>query len=343
VRGGVLLVSRDVGIVDDVLRLAAARGAAVRVCATAQDARERWRESPVALVGADMIGELARDGLPRRPDVVVIATEEADGLDRLADAVGAEHVAVLPRAERWLMQRLGSSTPGERAPRDVLVFVGAGQGAGASTCAATVARIAARDRTTTLVDLDPLGGGIDLLLGIEDVSGTRWPELVSSHGRIDPSDLRGSLPHRDGLAVLSWSREAVDDLAPHTVDEVLEACVRASELVVVDLVRPPHPLVPGVLSRASLVALVTTDHVRALAAARRVAHELACHGVELVAAVRAETHLDADGVLRAAGVPIVARLPRRSRATATADAGDPPPTDDACARALRPLLERVVL
>src|SRR3712207_7123198 len=52
---------------------------------------------------------------------------------------------------------------------------------------------------TLLVDADPLGGGLDLVLGWEQVDGLRWPSLAEADGRVDPPALLQALPHRGDL------------------------------------------------------------------------------------------------------------------------------------------------
>ena len=63
----------------------------------------------------------------------------------------------------------------------VLAVVGGSGGVGASTFAAALATAAA---PATLIDLDPVSGGIDVLLGIEDVPGARWSGLRLEGGRL---------------------------------------------------------------------------------------------------------------------------------------------------------------
>ena len=86
-------------------------------------------------------------------------------------------------------------------------------GAGASTLAAALAQHA-RDAGSraVLVDLDPLGGGLDLMLGAETATGARWDELAGITGRVDDRVLLDALPSADGLPLLSWPTD--NDLEP---------------------------------------------------------------------------------------------------------------------------------
>ena len=68
----------------------------------------------------------------------------------------------------------------------VIGVVGGCGGAGASTFACVLAATAATGWPAVLVDLDPVAGGIDVLLGIEAVPGARWSGLRLGGGRLDP-------------------------------------------------------------------------------------------------------------------------------------------------------------
>ena len=65
----------------------------------------------------------------------------------------------------------------------MLAVVGGRGGAGASVFAvATAVRAARSGERALLVDCDPLGGGVDLVLGAEDLDGLRWPEVGTGAG-----------------------------------------------------------------------------------------------------------------------------------------------------------------
>ena len=182
----------------------------------------------------------------------------------------------LPDAERWLIDRLADS--GEGTPRDgaVVAVVGAGGGAGASTFAAALALAAAsRSLRVLLVDADPVGGGLDVLLGIEDAAGVRWPDLADTRGRLSAASLDQALPHVGGVAVLSSGREGATSLAAESMTAVLDAGERGFDLVIVDLPRQLDQAGEVALARADEALLVSVNRVRSTAAAARVAAVLA--------------------------------------------------------------------
>src|SRR5204863_6109651 len=118
----------------------------------------------------------------------------------VADELGAEHLVTLPTGEGWLAGRLRKVVEGAPAGQVVAVVGGRG-GAGASVFSAGLAVTAARAGwRTLLVDADPLGGGVDLVLGWEALDGLRWPALSGASGRVSPPALVGALPRRGGRA-----------------------------------------------------------------------------------------------------------------------------------------------
>lgn len=92
-----------------------------------------------------------------------------------------------------------------------VVVVGACGGAGASTLATLLAMRAAsrpggRGGPVALVDLAGAGGGLDVLLGVEEVPGARWGDLEAVRGSVRPEDLAGVLPRGHGIELLSGDR-----------------------------------------------------------------------------------------------------------------------------------------
>lgn len=89
----------------------------------------------------------------------------------------------------------------------VVVVVGAVGGCGVSTLAAALAVRAAPSHRTLLVETDPHGTGVDLLLGAEDRPGLRVEDVRADLGGPDPDALWGAAPEvLPGLRVLARSR-----------------------------------------------------------------------------------------------------------------------------------------
>jgi secretion/DNA translocation related CpaE-like protein len=323
-----LVVTADPELLDDMLRLCAAAGIEPEVASDASAARRSWPRAVQVLVGSDVAESLVRTQPVRRPEVVLVGRDPDDpaiwphGL-----ALGAQHVVFLPDAERWLVDRLSDLAEGGGRAAVLVAVVGGRGGAGASTLAAALALAGARRRSPTLLlDADPLGGGIDLVLGAEDSTGLRWPALAQTRGRVSGAALHEALPRLDQLAVLTWDRGETLSVPPAAMRTVLEAARRANDLVVVDLPRRLDDAAAEVLTTAAVALLVVPAEIRAAAAAARVASSLAPLTPDVRVVVRgpAPAGLAADVVAASLGLPLVGFLEPEPGLARALERGDPP-------------------
>jgi secretion/DNA translocation related CpaE-like protein len=312
-----LLLSADDLLTDEVLRLAAVSGRTLEVAIDPGAVRSRFDAAPLVLIGADLIEECRRAGLPRRGGVVIVAREsEREGLVPLAQQLGAEFVASLPAGQTWLLRRLAETADHATGTGRVIGVLGGRGGAGASTLAVGLAVTGVRaGLSTMLVDADPMGGGIDLALGWEQEAGLRWPALAAASGQVDPATLAGALPGRGPLTVLSWSRDDdPDDLsfqAPaEAMNAALDAARRGVDLVVVDLPRRFDQAAEVGAAAAHSVFLLVPAELRAVAAASRVARAVTAHCRRLAVVVRGPSPggLRADEVAHAIGLPLAGEM-----------------------------------
>ncbi|WP_224388729.1 septum site-determining protein Ssd [Pseudonocardia sp. ICBG1293] len=322
-----LIVADDPDLLDALLRLAAAADMDAQRAVDAADARRAWARAPVVLLdraGARRCGEA---GFPRRDGVVIVVTGEPAAEDwRIAVALGADRVVQLPQGESGLAGILADAR--ERAAGDgragrVLAVVGGCGGAGASVLATAVASTAARSGgSALLVDCDPLGGGLDLVVGLEQEPGLRWPELSVGDGRVRAASLHAALPRagsgRTALSVLSCARSPHGP-EPAAVTAVVEAGRRTGGTVVCDLPRYPTDAALATLGAADLTVLVVPAGLRSCAAAARVADVLAEHAraVELVVRGPSPGGITPDEVVTSLGLPLLATMrPERDLAAA---------------------------
>jgi secretion/DNA translocation related CpaE-like protein len=323
-----LVVTADSDLLDDLLRIAADVGVLVDVAADPAAARTWYGPAPLVLLGIDAAPACARARLGRRPAVLLVGRYDGDGPPdwTLADELGAEHLVALPAGEGWLTGRLKKLSEGA-PPGQVVAVLGGRGGAGASVFAAGLAVTAARAGwRTLLVDADPLGGGVDLVLGWESLDGLRWPALSEASGRVSPPALVDVLPQRGELVVLSWDRGEVLAVPAEAMATALDAGRRGRDLVIVDL--------PRRLDDASLLALGTADRgylvgpaeLRACAAAARVAAVAGPHCPSLSAVVRgpAPGGLRAKDVAKALGIPLAGSLRPEPRLAVGLERGEPP-------------------
>lgn len=327
-----LLVTGDEDLLDELLRLAAAAGTELEVATDPTAARGHYRVAPLVLLGADQARACLRARLPRRGDVVLVApaapprpAEGGAGPDPWADAerLGAAYVACLPAAEPWLVDRLAGCRD-QRPPAPVVAVLGGRGGAGASVLAAGLAVTAATfGHRALLVDADPLGGGLDLVLGWEEDGGLRWPELTGSSGRLDPATLMGALPARGDLALLSFDRRELSGAPPEAMEAVLAAGRRARDLVVVDVPRLLDPAAVVALQAADQGLLVVPAEVRATTAAARTAARASTYCADLRLVVRGPSpgRLTVEEISRSLRLPLAGTLRPEAGLPATLEGG----------------------
>ncbi len=313
----VLLVTSSTALHDAVLPLCAAAGVEARVCAEPALALASWGHADLVLVGVDDAPAAAALAPPRRPDVHVVGMAPGDSVFRAAVELGAASVIDLPGAAEWLVDTLADV--GERAsPGRTIGVVGGCGGAGATTLACALAQWHAVRAPTLLVDADPLGPGLDRLLGMEAVPGVRWEGLVDTAGRLGARALRESVPRREHLGVLTWSglRRRLDVA---TARRILPSAIRGHDLVVLDLPRQGGAALAELVNRCDDLLVVTPATVPGLAATARLVADLRLDGrAGLV--VRPGGVGDADAE-RVAGLPVVAALADQRGLAASVDRG----------------------
>ncbi|MFE0702563.1 septum site-determining protein Ssd [Streptomyces sp. NPDC058872] len=328
-RTGPLILTEDLGLLDDLLRLCAAAGVQPEVHHRIPERRASWTDPPLVLVGDDVAARCR--GVARRPGTLLVGRGPDDPEAwRRAVELGAEGVLRLPEAEGLLVDRLADAAEGVDRPALTVGVIGGRGGAGASTLACGLALAAARaGHRTLLVDGDPLGGGLDVLLGCERAEGRRWPDFAASKGRLASSALEESLPSVRGVRMLSWGRDDSTPVPPEAVRSVLAAARRRGGVVVVDLPRVVDPSAAEAMSQLDLGLLVVSGELRAVAAAQRMASAISPVVRDLRAVVRGPyaAGLDEQWVADALRLPLAGELPHDPGAIADQDAGLPPGTE----------------
>lgn len=212
----------------------------------------------------------------------------------------------------------------------VIAVAGACGGAGTSTFAAALARRLRRaGESTSLVDLVVPGAGVDVLLGVEDEPGARWPELAAARGEVDGAGLLAALPRWGSVPVLSASRLHVERPDDAVVLDVVTGLLRAGESVVLDVPAPAAwtSAVTSLVGAADVVLLVVPLTAPGAAGAVAVSRVLAGAGadeVRLVARRPAPGRADAAALERALGLPAVATVPWDRRLAGAVERGEGP-------------------
>lgn len=231
---------------------------------------------------------------------------------------------------------------------EVIGVVGARGGAGASSFAAALAAECGSlgdvsgQGGEALVDLSR-GAGIDVLLGIEEQPGARWPDLLQARGAVDGTELRAVLPTWRGVGVLSADRQRPRPTPTEVVDDVLDALTDVHDVVVLDLDRADVLGPDGcrTVRRCSTVLLVVPLDLRSVAGGVALRAELRGQvpDVRLVLRGPSPGGLGAAEVSHVLGLPTAGRLPYRRRHDGAIEAGLGPPARGAYARAVRRLAQ----
>lgn len=296
---------------DELERVAAAVGVRV-VHGGGRDpvSRKTWSAAAAVVLDQATAERHGQTTPPRRAHVTLLTSGEPLTPTWVAAmAVGAEQVLRVPEQEHELIRELAEAAESARAGSargDVVAVVGGCGGAGTSMFAVALAQSAAR---ALLVDLDPWGGGIDLLVGGESLPGLRWPDLALQGGRLNWSAMCEALPRHRGVSILSGTRRSYE-LDPGPVDAVVGAGRRGGVTVVCDLPRRLTDATQAALDAADLVVLVCPGSVRACAATATIAPVLTTINPNVGLVVRGPSPggLRAVEVADVTGVPLLASM-----------------------------------
>lgn len=209
-------------------------------------------------------GDTAPAAPGRLPLLVVTSqTDVPRALWERALAAGARAVLALPDGSEELLSQL-TELARPRAASTVIAVAGGCGGAGTSSFAARLAAAARPSGPVVLIDADPLGGGLDLLVEGTDASGISW-EDAAGLGPDDGVALRDGLPQIDEIGLLGSRAQLGPE--PPALSRVLSALTPLGGTVVVDLA---DALVPVAAEHADHLLLVVpaSDHA-VRAAARR--------------------------------------------------------------------------
>jgi secretion/DNA translocation related CpaE-like protein len=277
--------------------------------------------------------------------VVIISSRRPDH-ESWQRALRCGAVAVLDLSDRnldlraQLVRRVGATSSGRRV--GLLASRG---GAGCSALAVGMALAAAEhDRRVCLVDQDPLGGGLDLAMGLDQLPGPRWDDLYSDP-QPDWAGLATALPGFSGVAVLSWGRHAICPIPvdPRLQDRALTQVTGDFDLTILDLGRCWGPENMQALNRCDALALLVPTELRALAGASRWAKLLAGQSARLGLVTHRTNsgNLPAANVADSIGLPVWAHLASERSVQLSLTRGELIPRHSALMRTSRKLLAQV--
>ncbi|WP_298441072.1 septum site-determining protein Ssd [Gordonia sp. (in: high G+C Gram-positive bacteria)] len=309
-----LLVLTGEVLQGDVARCGAAAGYRIVVGDPAR-CRHDWLRAGAVVVDGDALGRLTESRLPARPGVLVVSGSGTDARTwRNGLAAGAQGGYVLPDDEAALVAALSAVRQPRRGAAPSVALVGGHGGAGVSTMAVVLAQCASRSGSPVLLlDAEPGGAGLDLLLGAEDTPGLRWGDITGETGSIAGQALSAALPRCGArLRFLTSRRDDGTPLSAETVLTVVDAARAHGDTVIADAGRAVDAAALGVLDSADLAVVMTTASVPAVAATRKLVTRARLGGqARLLVRGPAPGGLSAGQVAEAVGLPLLAAL--RSR------------------------------
>ena len=309
-----VLVSRDAVVCEQVGAISAAAGVRIEMVSEAGSLRSVWMRAPVVLIGSDLASWVVSLQLAPRGNLHLVSIDP-ESLVTWSASLRASGI-ILPENSSVLVSILEEIHRVGEAARWVQVM-GSG-GVGASTFAAALAiRTSARGLRTALVELDPLGGGIDLIFGAEREPGWRWPDLASATGHVKTLD---QLPNILGVDLLS-TRPRDEHLSglpvQRAVSAVSDSLSRSHQVLIFDggsAVDQPN----------GQIVLVVAASVRAALAARSRVRNEGLFGARLVVREAPGWRLDPDQVSEAVGLGCIGVLKHDKGLASAMESGEPP-------------------
>ncbi|WP_420176839.1 septum site-determining protein Ssd [Luteococcus sp. OSA5] len=318
-----LVVAKDPRTIESVLAACASAGVEPEVVHDPVQVRATWRTAACVVVAVEMAARVCGLALESRPRVHLVGSDMAE----LAawSALLEASILVLPQQDSALTQVLAQTTS-EGGQASVVWLAGGSGGLGVSTlCCALAQQASQRGQRAAVVELDPDGGGLDLLFGAETAPGWRWADLRSAVGHIERLD--GNLPNVSGVDIVAHGRRAGgangagDDLPVDAVRSVLACLERTHDLVVVDS-GVGATAVDGWPGQRQL--LVVGGDVRSVMAARSRRQRLGWHDLELVVRTGPGRALDPHLVAEGLATPMLGRIGHHRSVIRDAARGAPP-------------------
>lgn len=319
----VLFICAEPALIDHVLALTSASQLTVEVAVAPERITGEWLRSVVVVVGRDQLASVVSAHLPQRPHVVVLG--DPDSVDwELAFTLGADAVITAPGEPGWLAERVrraGQESPSGR----VVGVVGCRGGAGASVFAAALALAGVRRGLTPyLLDLDPLGCGLGVILGVDDVRGLTWDQVSAGVGRIPALSLQTTVAVVEGVGLLGWEEGGANELCAGVAGAVVDTSRLCTPVTVIDLGRAVSQSQQEAIARCDRVLMIVPADVRSVRSARRMTLRHGLSMCELVVRGPNPGGLVAQDIGQAVGLPVVAAVGADRHLDRRLEQGEPP-------------------
>ncbi|MFP7365079.1 septum site determining protein [Corynebacterium callunae] len=285
----ILIAIEDPALHPEAMHVAAATGRPIIESTNPSDISRHFHRASAVLIDAATAVRISNE--QHRDRIFLLDLDPGPSNWKAAVQIHAQEVFILPAQTAELLAVLGredSRTPAGAG--QVIGVMGAVGGVGASTLAAALARKRSGLTSTVLIDGVPASGGIDLLMGVEEVLGARWPDVGFNRGTVQAKDVLQALPQsKDTVAVLSTARSKIIDPFQLTPAEISAAinCFMAADTTIDVIVDLPNTWASSeIMEHLSYVVLVVPAEVRGVAAAGALKLEIAAFQTPLVVVLR---------------------------------------------------------
>lgn len=313
----VLLTSRDASLVEAVEASALALGVPLVVVQDSDELALAWPRAPLRLVAPEMTARAAWLGY--QPGTFLVG-RDADELATASAELGYG-VVRLPEASARLADLLSAAVTSTDARATTVSVVGASGGLGVSTLSVGLGlAFAKHGMRSSVVELAPHGGGLDLLVGAEAIEGLRWSDLRQAHGQL--GEVHEGMVDVAGMRLLALSREEPAPPDPPARRAVIGALRREMDVIVVDAG-------PVAAADADVVVMVVGADVRSVAAARMASAETGVSPAGLVVRSGPGRKLPPKVVAQSLDAPLLGELREDKALPRLADLGQLPTSGQA--------------
>lgn len=217
---------------------------------------------------------------PPSISVVVVGTRNDVGMFREFLQMGVDDYLVKPLTmdllRRVLNRRNGGSAPVQKIRMGrVVAAIGTRGGVGTSTVAANLGWYLAgsMERRVALVDFDPFGGSLDLLLGTQNTKGLS--EILDNIDQIEPNFVERSFVQASPRLFLLSARQELAEpglLPIHAVLALLPELRKLFHYVILDIPQRGGELTTALVADADSLVLVTDSSVLGARETARLIH-----------------------------------------------------------------------
>ena len=268
----VLLISQNQRLITEIQKISAVTQCSLEICD--KEISSQIRLANTVLIDAQLFEALLLDQpiqneqlsvIKAHPNVVLITDEEPGPIIwQMAVSLKAKYVAFLPDAREWLLNNL---IPTKLRTAKVIGVLGVSGGLGASVLATSIALKFANENKVVIAETQEFSGGLDVLWGIEEQNGPRWPALINSLGQVLPVDILRALPAVGTVSVIAMDSKSTARIENQI--QVIHELATVVDYVILDLPNPADQRLSELIEYCDDLILIVGATIRSTNAANQ--------------------------------------------------------------------------